>query len=270
MRVLRVASGALVLTLALVVAAAEEAPAPPAPKPLEIGTFQLVLIVPNPEFEEEEGVRDEMAQHRYDRTRTAGNLYLRNLVNDRAALIAGPLSGHERIEEVAVLDVETRAEAESIFAHSPSIETQRMELEVYTWHAPKNVLTRPKDPDIKRTAILGFLERPSDAPSYPQEKLDALQAGHLAHLRQLTEAGDLVLDGPVDGGGELRELLIFRAKDPDHVAGLMADDPLIEAGRLVLEAYAWEVPRDCLPYIPRKAAQAAAAQENEAQSNEAP
>src|SRR5262245_40230747 len=54
MRVLRVTSGALVLTLAPVVGAAEEAPAPPAPKPAELGTFQIVFIVPNDEFVEEE------------------------------------------------------------------------------------------------------------------------------------------------------------------------------------------------------------------------
>ena len=66
--------------------------------------------------------------------------------NNKVALLAGPLPDHERIRQVAVLDVPTPEEAARMFEHSPAIETGRMKLEIYTWWADRSVFRRPRNP----------------------------------------------------------------------------------------------------------------------------
>jgi len=213
----------------------------------EMRTFQLVFVVQNPEFEDEEWLADRMKDHRADRTKTAGNLYLRNLVKDKVALVAGPLPDNDRIQQVAVLDLDNAKDAAFVFQHSPAIETGRLQLEIYSWWAPDGILKTPKDPDATRDFFLGMLKRPANAPDYPVEKLEELQRGHLENLQKMTESTDLVIAGSVDSGGDLLGIAIFRGRDPKHIEELMARDPALQAGRLKLELHRWHVPKGSWP-----------------------
>ncbi len=212
----------------------------------ELRGFQLVFLVPNEDFEPEQGIDEALVRHRFDRAGTAGALYLRNLIKDDVALIAGPLPDHERIQQVIVIDRETREEVESVFEHNPSITTGLMELEIYTWWAPPGVLRKPKDTEVVRTAYLGMLRRPEKPTDYPAAKLEELQAHHLEHIRRMTESGDLVIAGPVEDR-DLRGILIFHTREPDRIRELVAQDPLVQAGRLEFELYRWLVPRGSWP-----------------------
>lgn len=217
----------------------------------ELRTYQLVFVVPDPDFEEDQSIGQALADHRVDRLHTASDLYVRNLVKADAAVLAGPLPDTDDIMQVAVVDRATRAEAEAVFGHSPAIETGRMRLETYTWWTVPGVLKKPKDADLRRVVHLGLLRRPADAPSYSEKTLEELQAGHLAHIRHMEELGELVLVGPIENGGDLRGILVFRTKDPDLVRKLVAEDPMVKAGRLELELHRWQVPRQALPPRPR-------------------
>jgi len=233
-------TGLLVLAVAAPLAA-EEAPE------YEMTTFRLVFVVKNPEFEREEGVSDAHAAHRYDRIRTASNLYMRNLVNDEVSLIAGPLIDEGRIAQVAVFEAETSAEVERLLAESPAVQTGRHKLEIYPWWAAKDILTKPRDPDDTRVALLGLLKRPADAPSFSEDELEKLQAGHLENMRKMADSGDLVIAGPVEQGGALRGILIFRTRDMTRVEELVARDPAIQAGRLELQLHRWRVAKRSWP-----------------------
>ncbi|HXY47218.1 MAG TPA: YciI family protein [Thermoplasmata archaeon] len=89
---------------------------------------------------------------------------------------------------------------------------------------------------------LGVLRRPVPAPRPPATDADALQEGHLAHLRHLRESGEVITTGPVEEGGELRGFLIFRTDSIAHARALMQTDPLVAGGYLVLDLYRWFSP----------------------------
>ncbi len=235
----------LLIGIAASFAIAENAPADD--EEYEMTTYQLVFLLDDPDFEEDPMVPQDRADHRKDRFKTVGRLYLKNLIKDGVAIIAGPLQEHERIQQVAVLAVETTKDAEMVFDHAPGIEAGRLELEIYSWWAAKDVLQKPEEPERTVTAYLGLLKRPSGAPSYPTEELERIQAGHLEHITKMADSGELVIAGPVERGGDLRGILIFRTDDADRIEELVAQDPAIQAGRLKLELHRWTVPEQCFP-----------------------
>jgi uncharacterized protein YciI len=216
-----------------------EEPQPPA----DMTTYQLVFVVKNPDFKEEDWVDPALADHRADRTKTASDVYARNLVKDKVAVIAGSLPDDDDIEQVAVLDVNTAQEAEAVYRHSPAIESGRLKLEIYSWWAENGILKRPRDPFDVRDAYLGLLRRPDKAPDLPQEELERIQEGHLENLKRMAASGELVIAGPIENGADLRGILIFREHDAGHIRELVDRDPAIRAGRLKLELYRWQVPK---------------------------
>lgn len=215
----------------------------------EMTTYQLVFLNEDPDFRPDPMVEEAHAAHRAERFKTVGKLYLSNLVRDGIAIIGGPIEGHDSIQQVAVLAVETTKDAEMIFENAPGIRAGRLELEIYSWWAAKGLLETPKDLERTTTAHLGLLRRPSGAPSYSDEELEEIQAGHLKHLEQMAQSGDLVLAGPIERGGDLRGILIFRTESADRIEELVAEDPAIKAGRLKLELYPWTVPEQCFPEL---------------------
>ena len=213
----------------------------------EMTSYQLVFLLDDPDFEEDPMIEEAHAAHRRDRFKTVSRLYLTNLVKDGIAVIAGPLQDHGRIRYVAVLAVETTIDAEMVFDHAPAIEAGRAELEIYPWWAAKNVLQKPKEPEKTVTATLGLLKRPSGAPDFSTEELERIQVGHLANIKKMADSGELVIAGPVERGGDLRGILIFRTDDTRRIEELVAEDPAIQAGRLELELHPWTVPKQCFP-----------------------
>lgn len=212
-----------------------------APSVPEMRTFQLVLVRPEPGFREPDAASERLASHRMDRLKTAGNLYLDNLVKDQVAVVAGPLPESEEIQQIAILDRDSIKDAEFVFEQSPAVSTGRLRLEFYHWTAEEGVLRRPKDPYSSRLAQIGLLYVPHRAPKYPQEQLEEIEAGHRAHLEKMREMGELVIAGVIDKGDDLREVLIFRARTADRIEELVAQDPAIVAGRLRLELHTWKV-----------------------------
>lgn len=230
------ACGLLLLSATLPAQESEEEQATP-----ELRTYQLVLVRPNPDFTEPDSAHDRLASHRMDRLKTAGNLYLDNLVKDEMAVIAGPLPENPDIQQIAILDRDSIKDAEFVFQQSPAVTTGRLKLEYYNWTAPDGVLRRPRDPYSSRIAKIGLLYRADRAPQYPSEKLEQIEAEHQAHLKRMEELGGLVISGVVEKGNDLHGVLIFRARTADRIEELAAQDPAIKAGRLRLELHDWEV-----------------------------
>jgi uncharacterized protein YciI len=226
--------------------AAEEATAVVAAEP-SIRTYYLAFVRDNPDFVEEEWIDDAMADHRVDRANTAGDQYLRSLIVGEVALLAGPLEDGGPIRQLAVLDVATPQEAAFVFENSPGIQTGRMKVEILAWRAPEGILKRAKDPANLRDAYVGFLKRPVQVPEHTREQLEELERGHLENLRRMTETGELVLAGPVENGGELRGLMIFRGQDEERIRELVGADPAVRARRLEVELHRWRIPKRSWP-----------------------
>ena len=89
-----------------------------------------------------------------------------------------------------------------------------------------------------------LLRRPDRAPSYDDETLDRMQRDHLAFYAALREAGHVVTNGPVrDQPDEaLRGIAIFATESLGRARQLADADPLVQAGRLEVQAMSWLCP----------------------------
>lgn len=91
---------------------------------------------------------------------------------------------------------------------------------------------------------LVLLRRPADAPDYPDDVLERIQAEHLAYLAGLRDTGQIVTNGPVEGQADpsLRGLAFYRTGSLDASRQLAEDDPAVRAGRLAVEIMTWYCP----------------------------
>ena len=103
----------------------------------------------------------------------------------------------------------------------------------------------PRDPNIPaefQVYTLCLLRRPKDAPQLGEDRLDELQAAHLAHRASLRDRGVLVANGPFREQTDvsLRGLSIF-ACSLEEAARLNDEDPMVEAGWLGYDLMEWWV-----------------------------
>lgn len=102
--------------------------------------------------------------------------------------------------------------------------------------------------DLETYAFV-LLRRPAGAPDYPELELERIQAGHLANLAALGEAGKLVAAGPFSEQPDeaLRGLCIF-ATPIEEARELMSRDPAVLAGRLEVEVMTWWTERGSVSF----------------------
>jgi uncharacterized protein YciI len=235
-RVTMIATVVLVLAQGSAFTLAEEG----APPEYEMTTYQLVLLHRSPDDRP-------MGEREIQRYQEAHLSYLKSLLDRDTAIIAGPLDGSEELRGVVVLDVGSVEAAERIMAEDPWVLAGRLEAEIHPWWTAKGIVQETGEFLYQEACYLGLLKRPENAPDYPDEKLQEIQAGHLANIRKMADSGDLVLAGPMGDEGRLRGILVFRATDPERITSAVAEDPAIKAGRLEMELYPWNVPRGSLP-----------------------
>jgi uncharacterized protein YciI len=85
-----------------------------------------------------------------------------------------------------------------------------------------------------------FLIRPSNAPDMGEAELDRLQVEHLTYLRDLQRRGVLLANGPLADQTDkrMRGLSVYRLPLADALE-LANADPMVRAGRLVIEGARW-------------------------------
>ena len=69
--------------------------------------------------------------------------------------------------------------------------------------------------------------------------INKLQAGHMANMEVMANAGKLVVAGPFGDNGNWRGIFIFDCKTKEEVEALLKTDPAIAAGRLDYEIHPW-------------------------------
>jgi len=92
------------------------------------------------------------------------------------------------------------------------------------------------------TYVLALIRRVPGRPPITEEAAEAIQEGHLTHIRQMMATGDLVAAGPFADDTDLRGVLLFRTDSLARVQELTADDPALVQGRLFLEIHPWYGP----------------------------
>jgi uncharacterized protein YciI len=82
-------------------------------------------------------------------------------------------------------------------------------------------------------------------------EIDALQEAHLSNLQRLREEGKLVLSGPLldsfQVSGEIRSIGVLKAQSLAEARNWIGTDPMVSAGRLIVELHVWMVPQGVLP-----------------------
>jgi len=82
-------------------------------------------------------------------------------------------------------------------------------------------------------------------------EIDALQAAHLANMRNLADLGKLVIDGPlIDSfatSGEIRGFGALKTGSLAEAQELISTDPMVKAGWLIFELHTWMVGKNILP-----------------------
>jgi len=71
---------------------------------------------------------------------------------------------------------------------------------------------------------------------------DSIQAGHMANIGRMAEEGALLAAGPLLDNGDLRGIFIFRADSTARLREMVARDPAVRSGRLVLDLFSWYAP----------------------------
>ena len=102
-------------------------------------------------------------------------------------------------------------------------------------------------PKEMSTYYLGLLRRGSNWSPDVTSETERIQEAHLAHIRRMFEAGDLVIAGPFTDDGDLRGVFLFQTETLEEAQALAASDPAVKAGRLVVEIHPWKVPSGVLP-----------------------
>jgi uncharacterized protein YciI len=97
-----------------------------------------------------------------------------------------------------------------------------------------------RTPDItKRVAANRWfwllLFRPGPDRSHDEATAERIQTAHLAHLFQLEAEGKLTMFGPVLDADDLLGIGVITVPSRAEAEALIADDPAVLAGRLVLE-----------------------------------
>ena len=75
--------------------------------------------------------------------------------------------------------------------------------------------------------------------SQSKEEADSLQALHLEHLGRMYEEGFADISGPFGDDGDIRGITIYNVPNLEMADSLANLDPMVKAGRLVIEVHPW-------------------------------
>ncbi|WP_394748270.1 YciI family protein [Spongiimicrobium salis] len=95
-----------------------------------------------------------------------------------------------------------------------------------------------KDTVIMQQYFIAFLKRGPNR-SQPKAEADSLQKLHLAHLGKMYKEGYADISGPFGDDGEIRGITIYNTPTQNMADSLANADPMVKAGRLVIEMHPW-------------------------------
>jgi len=95
-----------------------------------------------------------------------------------------------------------------------------------------------KDTIIMQQYFMAFLK---SGPNRMQneEESQRLQKEHLAHLGKMYDLGYADISGPFGDDGDIRGITIYNVPSLEMADSLANADPMVKAGRLVIEMHPW-------------------------------
>jgi uncharacterized protein YciI len=224
----------LVLSASLL-AQQTQAPAPAAQPKFELETFYMAIMhrASSPDEAKSQSLRP--AHLQYWQT-----------IADRGDLIAaGPLSGGEgNVVAAAIYRAADARQAEQVLNDDPLTKAQIWTVEIHPWMTGKGVLPAIHPSGPRTNYYLGFLVRgPKFSPEDSPER-QRIQQAHLANIKRLADMGKLIAAGPFAEDINLRGIFVFKTGSRQEAEELTNTDPAVQAGRLRIELYEWNVPAE--------------------------
>jgi|SRR5829696_4841394 len=203
---------------------------------LAMKTYQMVLLKKGPTPPPADAADNKKMQDEH-------LARLADLNRKRINIIYGPVLADADLRGIALLAVATADEAREHFAADPFVKAGVMTVEVRAWMGPADWFHAPVSYDVSNPAnleplVFGFLVRGA-ASAQDTAAVDALQKAHLEYMDALHKQGKLVMAGPFRDHAAARGVVVYRVKDVPEAKALAAEDPMVKAGRLTLEAYPW-------------------------------
>ncbi len=94
------------------------------------------------------------------------------------------------------------------------------------------------DTIIMQEYFIAFLKKGPQR-SQTKAEADSLQALHMAHLGRMYEEGYADISGPFGDDGDIRGITIYNVPTQRMADSLANLDPMVKAGRLVIEVHPW-------------------------------
>jgi len=97
---------------------------------------------------------------------------------------------------------------------------------------------KTQDTVIMQKYFIAFLKKGPNR-SQPEEEANKLQAEHMAHLGKMYELGYADISGPFEDEGDISGITIYNVPTLQMADSLANADPMVKAGRLVIEMHPW-------------------------------
>lgn len=97
---------------------------------------------------------------------------------------------------------------------------------------------KTKDTILMQQYFMAFLKK-GIIRNQNEEEVEILQKQHLAHLSKMYELGYADISGPFGDIGEIRGITIYNVPTLKMADSLANADPMVKAGRLVIEIHPW-------------------------------
>ncbi len=97
---------------------------------------------------------------------------------------------------------------------------------------------KTKDTTLMQQYFIAFLKR-GPIRNQNEEEATKLQSEHLAHLGKMYEMGYADISGPFGDDGDIRGITIYNVPTLKMADSLANADPMVKAGRLVIEIHPW-------------------------------
>lgn len=167
-------------------------------------------------------------------------------------MAAGPMGDNGEIRGIFIFKAASMDEAKALAADDPAVKTGRLQLEFFSWYAPKGIGVKfnedyRRDPKTKVTMTKYFLAILNKGPKWTAERtpeIAKLQMGHLWNIRKMLDAKSYAAAGPLNGAGDMLGLMVISAASIEEAKALAEADPSVKAGHLSVDLRPWWVAKE--------------------------
>lgn len=167
--------------------------------------------------------KDEMKDDDRAKRTSAHLAGLRKMLEGGKAFAAGPIVGGGTREGLAVMNVSTAEEAKNLFSSDPWVEVGKLAVETHKWMVPVKRFGKPGGFMELNTHAFAMISLPKDGTADPER--DA------ALITRMNENPLVAMAAVMEAGDTLRAVVIFKDKDKNAAANVLAADPDIKADK---------------------------------------